>query len=453
MLPSAPKHSYFMIICESLQLMWQKKGFSTIINGMSTYGFIGLGLIGGSIAKALKKAHTDTYIVACEPDAEALRMAAEEGIVDRGFTSLLENTSSPGDASSPGNASSPENTSSPGTASLPGDASPALTALAACNVIFLCAPVLKNSENLRILRRMYPVGDIAKEKNSAFSTALKEPAACPLLTDVGSVKTEIHRQITALGLTPYFVGGHPMAGSEKSGYAYARASLLENVYYILTPEAAVPESRVSSFHDLIASLGAIPLTMSYDAHDRAVAGVSHFPHIVAAALVHLVKAADKDAGVMHAIAAGGFRDITRIASSSPEMWQHICLTNTENIVALLDDYAANLQAVKEALRAGDADALYAFFNEAKGYRDSFGNAASSPLGVLHFLYTNIDDTPGTLGRVATLLGDAGVSIRNVGIVHNREFENGVLRIDFYENAAKKRAKEILRAAGYVVYTM
>ena len=129
-----------------------------------------------------------------------------------------------------------------------------------------------------------------------------------------------------------------MAGSERSGFSNSSDHLLENAYYIITPGGEVALEKISDFTELISSLGAIPLVITAEEHDFITAGVSHLPHIVASALVNLVNLLDNDAQYMKMIAAGGFRDITRIASSSPVMWEQICLENQKNISTVLDEF-------------------------------------------------------------------------------------------------------------------
>ncbi len=292
---------------------WAVRGISMI-----TCGFIGLGLIGGSIARALKQNRNDITVIACDPDRETLRLALLEKTADI----ICE---------------SPDES------------------FRTCDYIFLCAPVSCNEENLRRI--------ISYKKEDC------------ILTDVGSVKTPIFRQVEALGLTACFIGGHPMAGSERIGYANAKASLLENAYYIIAPAAGVSQAQTDAFRSLILSTGAIPLLVDCQKHDYVTAAVSHLPHIIASTLVNLVRDHDED-GLMKAIAAGGFKDITRIASASPVMWQQICLTNVVNISALLQDYIDALCAVRRDLDHRNPDSLYRFFDSARLYRESFIDTGS-----------------------------------------------------------------------------
>ena len=355
-----------------------------------TVGFIGLGLIGGSIAKALRERHPDTIIKAYNRSRDVLKEAIADDIVDVALPSYEEGFSD-------------------------------------CDIIFMCLPVLRAVEIL-----------------PAVAPQIKEGA---ILTDVGSTKTMIHSAVEAAGLNASFIGGHPMTGSEKSGYRYSQALLLENAYYMLTPTSEVSHGKADRFRELIASLGALPVILDYEEHDRVVAAVSHVPHLISASLVNLVHEADSDRHLMKTVAAGGFRDITRISSSSPEMWREICLANGEAIVPLLDRYIELLSSYREAVHTSDSDALYRIFEDCKAYRDSFQG-----LGRREYrLYCDIVDEEGAIARIASVLADHNISLKNIGIVHNREDEPGVLKISFYERAALSRAVRTLRGSGYTVY--
>ncbi len=353
-----------------------------------------MGLIGGSIAKAVRAHLPESSIIAFDIHPESLRLALEDHTLDQAVSGI--------------------------------DGS-----FGSCDYIFLCAPVQKNDENLSAVKKI-----LSPE--------------C-ILTDVGSVKTNIHQAIAAAGLEGQFIGGHPMTGSERTGYVNSKALLLENAYYILTPTDTAPARRVAEFKELVGMLGAIPLIMSCKEHDYVTAAISHLPHVVAASLVNLVRGHDSADGTMKMIAAGGFKDITRIASSSAAMWQQICLTNTENISRLLADYIDMLAAFKSELDSRDHEALYEEFEGARVYRDSFIDSSSGPIKRSYALSIDIADEPGAIATIATILALHQISIKNIGITHNRETEGGVLRIEFYEEASIGRAQEILRAKGYLTY--
>ncbi len=362
---------------------------------MLTCGFIGLGLIGGSIARALKQNVPDIRIIAYDINREALLLAQRERITDVAADGIDESFSG-------------------------------------CDYLFLCAPVQGNDGNLEAVRKIMGPG-------------------C-LLTDVGSVKTAIHEAVREAGLDSRFIGGHPMAGSERVGFANSKASLLENAYYILTPTASVPREKVDAYRELVAGMGAIPLVLDYQKHDYVTAAISHLPHVIAASLVNLVRDSDSEDGIMRMVAAGGFKDITRIASSSAAMWQQICLTNGSNISSLLTDYIEALTRFRAQLDGREGEALYGQFESARIYRDSFISASSGPIKTVYGISVDIDDKTGALARIVSLLAKRGISIKNIGITHNRESEDGVLKVEFYREDDLKAAAGLLAAEGYVLCT-
>ncbi|MBQ7359198.1 MAG: prephenate dehydrogenase [Lachnospiraceae bacterium] len=362
-------------------------------------GFVGLGLIGGSIAKALKNSSSfRAFHTVFDPNIDSLEMAHKDGIADAIVTNLNSDS---------------------------------IQAFGDCDYLFLCAPVQNNIENLTRLK------------------AVLSPNC--IITDVGSVKTGIHDAISQLGLSAQFIGGHPMAGSERMGYPNSKALLLENAYYILTPTEDVSSDKISAYQNLVKIMGAIPLVLTHKSHDYATAAISHLPHIIAAALVNLVKDSDSPDGLMKMIAAGGFKDITRIASSSPEMWQQICMTNTSNIASLLGDYIHALDQIYELLLSQDSSKLYDFFDSARSYREGFVGSARGPIKSEYTLNIDISDEPGALASIATMLAVRDISIKNIGITHNREYEEGALRIEFYSPEDVEHAKSLLESKGYNVY--
>ncbi len=359
-----------------------------------TVGFVALGLIGGSLAMAIRHFHPDAVILAYTRRAETADYAIREHIIDRAVPEVGP-------------------------------------AFSACDYIFLCAPVEANIAYLR-----------------ALAPYLKEDC---VLTDVGSTKTDIHREAEALRLGHWFIGGHPMAGSEKTGIAHAKWYLTENAYYVITPSADTPAEKVSRYRDLVSSIRALPLVLDCRAHDYIAAAVSHLPHIIAATLVNLVRDKDTPDGTMKAIAAGGFKDITRIASSSPEMWEQICATNAPNILALLDAYQESLNHVRGQLLARDNQGLYDLFAQSGAYRDTFSDQPAGPLKKAYVLYCDMVDEAGGIAALAAILASGGISLRNIGIVHNREFEEAVLRVEFYDETSLKKSAELLRKYHYTIY--
>ena len=360
----------------------------------NTIGFVGLGLIGGSVAKSIKRVHPEITIVGYNRNQEVLKEAVRDGVIDITSDDSLE-------------------------------------AFRECDLIFLCVPVVTALDFMDRLRHI--------KKESA------------ILTDVGSVKTGIHKYVEEEGLTDCFIGGHPMAGSEKTGYANSSDRLIENAWYILTPAGDVDVHIISDLSTLISSTGALPLIMTYEEHDHVTAAISHLPHVISASLVNLVHDQDGPEHYMKLIAAGGFRDITRISSSSPQMWQEICLDNPDNICAMMDAYISKLIDYRLAIRNENADELLSIFTQCKDYRDSFDTEPKGSLPGEYRIYVDIADEPGAIAQIATMLAMHNISIKNIGIVHNREFEQGVLRIVFYDSDAKEEGVSVLEDRNYYVY--
>lgn len=186
-------------------------------------------------------------------------------------------------------------------------------------------------------------------------------------------------------------------------------------------------------------------------HDYITAAISHLPHVVASSLVNLVQKLDSSDEHMKSIAAGGFKDITRIASSSPYMWQQICLENPDNISKVLDEFIRLIVQAKYLIDQKDSNGLYQMFSSSRDYRNSFDNTSSGPIKKEFALYCDIVDETGAIATIATILSMNGISIKNIGILHNREFDEGVLKIDFYDEEALKAASEQLRKRNYIIY--
>jgi len=361
------------------------------------FGFIGFGLIGGSIARALKALLKETPVLTAfqygTKPSSSLTLAKEDGVLDNITTNLND--------------------------------------FSDCDMIFLCAPVQKNIEYLTILKEIIS-------------------PTC-LLTDVGSVKGNIHEKINELGLEHCFIGGHPMTGSEKTGYEHSDILLLENAYYILTPTSKTKTSDLEYYTALVKTMGAIPIVLDPAEHDKITAAISHVPHIIAAQLVNLIQNSGTLEPKMRLLAAGGFKDITRIASSSPEIWENICMSNKESICDMLTCYQDSLEEAKRMILAEKKDELYHMFDIAGNYRNSIPANSKGVLMSSFELFVDIKDETGALALLATLLSLHGISIKNIGIIHNREFEQGVLRIEFYDKEAVAKATKVLDTNGYHIY--
>ncbi len=359
-----------------------------------TIGLIGLGLIGGSLAKAVRRVHPEMTLIGYNRSRESLVAALEDGTLNQAQDTISES-------------------------------------FAACDIVFLCAPVNINIDCLRQLK------GIVRED-------------C-ILTDVGSVKTAIHEAVEEMGLSRQFIGGHPMAGSERVGYANASDHLLENAYYILTPTGESPDWMLEEYRELVRSIRALPIVMDYREHDRVTAAISHLPHIIAYTLVNLVRRSDSPEGIMKILAAGGFKDITRIASSSPDMWEQICQENKTALLGVLEEYRDALGEMETAIREEDGAYLHSEFEQAKEYRDALPAATHGSLPGRFTITVEIEDEPGAISIIMSMLAVSRVNVTNVGIMNSREGQDGVLKIVLADRESSEKAVEILRRRSYTVY--
>lgn len=276
---------------------------------------IGVGLIGGSLARAMKRAALCATVTGCGPDEAGLRQAQQLGVIDRYSLDVGE-------------------------------------AVVDADLVALATPLLTMAPLLRTL-------------------AGRLPADC-IVTDVGSAKGVVvaaAREIMPQRLS-HFVPAHPVAGTERSGVEASSAELFTGQITILTP---LPETAAAA-RDAVAALwqgvGATTVELTVERHDQVLAATSHLPHVLAYTLVDcLARLHDRDE--VFAYAAGGFRDFTRIASSDPEMWRDICLTNGDALLAMLDHFQQGFQTLRAAVQAGDGERLYALFARAKQARDEY----------------------------------------------------------------------------------
>lgn len=355
---------------------------------------IGLGLIGGSLARALHERLGIKDITAVNRSSEAIELALRDGSILRGFNEINEFVYS-------------------------------------SDIVFICTPVKKALQYIDLLS-----GKVRSD--------------C-IITDVGSTKGELVSYVNNMSSPPCFIGGHPMAGTEKTGYAAGFAHLFENAYYVLTPCNHTRQPYIDLMVDLAVGIGAIPVVMNAEEHDRVTGAISHIPHIIASALVNLVKEQDSSSGNMQMLAAGGFRDITRIASSSPEMWENIVLSNKQQLKRLLDAFVAMLEGFKQIMDAEDSEALLDFFGTAKKFRDSMSASKKGPIAPIYEIIVDVVDKPGIIGEIATILGKNNINIKNINVTNSREFEQGCLKISLGDAASVNIAFDLLADAGYKVY--
>ncbi|MBV8950491.1 MAG: prephenate dehydrogenase [Actinobacteria bacterium] len=289
-----------------------------------------------------------------------------------------------------------------------------------------------------------PVGRVAEVVVAALD------AGAPLVTDVGSVKASVVRAVEQArpDLAPRFVGGHPMAGSEQEGLDGADSELFHGATWVLTPTAATDPAAFGALRALVAGLGAEVVAVAPEQHDALVAVVSHVPQLAASTLMDVAAEQGEQHATLLRLAAGGFRDMTRIAASHPGIWPDICVANREAIVAALDEYVGALARVRALVDAGDRGGLLDVLQRARRARHNLpvGAAVGGPLVELR---VPVPDRPGVLAEVTTLAGRLGVNIADLEIAHSMEGQAGVLVL-VVAQAGADRFERGLTDVGYHV---
>ena len=259
-----------------------------------------------------------------------------------------------------------------------------------------------------------PVNSVATE----VSRALESTSG--VVTDVGSVKGAIVSEIR----DPRFVGGHPMAGSELEGLDGADPNLFEGAVWVLTPSATTADDAFSFVAEIVNELGAEVVGLDAGRHDSLVAVVSHVPHLTAATLMGLAKKRSSEHIALLRLAAGGFRDMTRIASGHPAIWLDICADNKDAIVAELGSLIEGLQDMKRAVETDDRTELQRRLTLAREARANLPGRIAS-LDELSEVRIPIPDRPGSAAEVFTLAAELGVNISDFEVVHSSEGDRGI----------------------------
>ncbi len=361
-------------------------------------GIAGLGLMGASLGMALREAtaegRVDVEIRGWNRTPEVVERAEQAGAVDRGFSSLED-------------------------------------AVRGCDFVFVATPVSKVPE-------------------LALRAAEAAPEGC-ILSDVGSVKARIVSEVeSALPEGRHFVGGHPMCGSELTGLEAARADLYRGATWVLTPTASTDSQALADLSGLVSATGASVLAVPPDEHDRFVAVVSHLPQVVATALMNSVAEKSSSHPALGKLAAGGFRDLTRIASGSPEIWTDILTWNAAAVVEAISELEAQLRRLKGWLVDGREEDVRRFLFEARAARHELFVGKEGTRQVWE-VAVEIPDRPGTLARVTTVVGQRGINIADVSITHPMEASSeagGVLRLAIEGREEAMEARKALREAGF-----
>ncbi len=361
---------------------------------MKKIAIFGVGLIGGSLALCFK-GKPGLKVVGYSPNPASVEKYVKREVVDEATTSIED-------------------------AALDAD------------FIFLCGPVGVLESNLEAVMRL----------------PLK--SGC-IITDVGSTKQSFMAAAARLrraGIT--FIGGHPMAGKEQSGVEAATSILFENAIYVLTPDKDAGEDAYQALTNLLAHTKAQIIRMEPDQHDKIVGAISHLPHIIGVALVNQIARYNDSNPLYELLAAGGFRDITRIASSDPLIWRDILLTNRDVVLEMLADWQREIGRFSALIDHQDGAAIEEEFRRAGTFRDQLPERRKGILTALFDIYVDIPDQPGIIGKITTELGNNKINLSNIQIMENRLDVPGVLKLSFREEEDMRSAISVLREIGCTI---
>jgi prephenate dehydrogenase len=322
------------------------------------------------------------------------------------------------------------------------DADPATTARAAGIGAFAGAATLEEAvREADLVVVCTPIPTIAGSVAAALA------ASDAIVTEVGSIMDSVSREVAGSGDAAdlrRFVPGHPMGGSERSGPEHASPSVLDGIVWVLSPTEATDPAALEALEGWVASVGARPVRMPAERHDRLVAFVSHLPQVASTALMSLAATEEADEPEILLLAAGGFRDLTRLAASDAGLWSSILLANREQIVHAIDLYVDRLRLLREDVLAGEGDAVRSTFAQAKEARLRLATKPQVRSGVA-VLQVEAPDRPGALAELTAVLAEGSVNIEDLQIVHSPEGGRGTVHLTVAAGAAEDATQVLVRA--------
>jgi prephenate dehydrogenase len=348
---------------------------------------IGLGLIGGSIAKALKNFSVDYNINAFDKP-EVLNTAFAQKVIDKKLNSFEDSLES--------------------------------------DLIFICLPV--------------------DESKNVFKVLVDKLKPGQILTDVCGVKSifqEIWDQKKREG---FYIGGHPMTGKEKGGFENSDPLLFENCIYILS-DSSKECSQIDSFTNIIHQLGAKITFLNPKVHDIIVASVSHLPQLVSVSLINSASLKDSDLNFFD-YAAGGFRDMTRIASSEFSIWEPVVFENKKNIIQAIDNFINDLEQIKVSIGHDNYKLIAKKFEAARIKRDEIPKSNKGFLNKIYDVFVFVKDEPGVISKISTALYNNNINIKDLELLKIREGSGGTFRFAFESETEAQKARTIIEQIGF-----
>jgi prephenate dehydrogenase len=279
-------------------------------------------------------------------------------------------------------------------------------------------------------------------------TKISRAGSHVLITDVGSVKTPVLRKAEKLFPAGNFIGGHPMAGVELAGIEAAHPLMFENAVYVLSPSRRTTRSSIKRLSSFIEGLGARILILDANVHDAVASAVSHVPQLTAVALMTVAGKQHPASRNYLRLAAGGFRDLTRIASSRFELWRSILGFNRKEVVRTLDLLIRELSVFRRLLRGNKTTALRASFTQSRQLRDSIPKDMKGFLHHLAAIHVFVPDKPGMLAKMTALLARKSINIKDIELMKIREGTGGTFRLSFDSHQAAERAIAVLKKGGF-----
>jgi prephenate dehydrogenase len=325
------------------------------------------------------------------------------------------------------------------------DADPEVAARAAARSALVAAPTLEDAvREADLVIVCTPIEALAGAVVAALRAA---PDA--LVIDAGSIKTQVVDRVAAAAEPRdmgRFVGSHPMGGTERSGPDHAAPSVVDGIVWALTPTVSTAETTVARLEAWIERIGARPVRLTPERHDRLVAFASHLPQVASTSLMGLAAAEEAGEPEILLLAAGGFRDLTRLAASNPSLWSEILLANRDQVAGAIDLYVDRLRALRDQMLTERGRDVVRTFEDAKQARLRLATKATVRAGVA-VLQVEIPDEPGALARITAVLAEGAVNIEDLQIVHSPEGGRGTVHVTVATSVAVD-ATRVLAGGGY-----